>query len=69
MSYEQTVENRREAKFHEKESTIDFIDNKNDNQKFLIHIVNKQIYLNEVKHMATFFKDITFGVLFEQIKA
>ena len=43
----------------------------NDEQKvtFLISIVNKQLMINGEKHTLTFFKDITFGVLYDQIKS
>jgi hypothetical protein len=37
--------------------------------KFLIYILSKQVYLNDEAHTLTFIKDITFGVLYEQIKA
>jgi hypothetical protein len=37
--------------------------------KFLIYILSKQVYLNDEAHTMTFIKDITFGVLYEQIKA
>ena len=37
--------------------------------KFLIYIVNQQVKINDEPQTLTFFKDITFGVLYEQIKA
>ena len=37
--------------------------------KFLIYIVNQPLNFNEEAVTITFFKDITFGVLYEQIKA
>ena len=38
-------------------------------QKFLVYIVNQEIEFNEQPVTITFFKDITFCVLYEQIKA
>lgn len=38
-------------------------------QIFLIYILNKNVLINGENHVITFFKDITFGVLYEQIKA
>ena len=42
-----------------------------DEQKvtFLITIVNKQMMINGQRHTLTFLKDITFGVLYDQIKS
>ena len=37
--------------------------------KFLIYIINKQVFINDELHTLTIIKDITFGVLYEQIKA
>ena len=37
--------------------------------KFLIYILSKEVFLNDEAHTLTFIKDITFGVLYEQIKA
>ena len=37
--------------------------------KFLIYILSKVVFLNDEAHTLTFIKDITFGVLYEQIKA
>ena len=36
---------------------------------FLIHVINKKVFIDGQMHTLTFFKDITFGVLYEQIKA
>lgn len=36
---------------------------------FLIYIVRKKVLIDGEFHSITFFKDITFGVLYEQIKA
>lgn len=36
---------------------------------FLIYIVRKKVLIDGELHSITFFKDITFGVLYEQIKA
>ena len=33
--------------------------------KFLIYIVNQQVKINDEPQTLTFFKDITFGVLYE----
>jgi hypothetical protein len=41
----------------------------NSGQKFLVTIINKVCFINDVQHVLTFFKDITFSVLYEQIKA
>ena len=38
-------------------------------KKFLIYIISKQVFINDELHTLTIFKDITFGVLYEQIKA
>ena len=35
----------------------------------MIQIVNKEITINGSDFVATFFKDITFSVLYEQIRA
>ena len=40
-----------------------------EEKKFLIHLVTKQITFNDEEHTILFIKDITFGVLYEQIKA
>jgi len=34
-------------------------------RKFLVYIVNQQIEFNEEPVTITFFKDITFGILYE----
>ena len=39
------------------------------NSHILIHIINKSAMLNGVEYTLTFLKDVTFGVLYEQIKA
>ena len=36
-------------------------------RKFLIYIVNQEIELNEEAVTITFFKDVTFGILYEQM--
>ena len=38
-------------------------------QHILIQIVNKEVKLSNKPHVLTFLKDVTFGVLYEQIKA
>ena len=40
-----------------------------DQGQFLIYIVNQHVKINDTPQTLTFFKDITFGVLYEQIKA
>ena len=40
-------------------------DDSKSQTKFLIYIVNQQINFNEEAVTITFFKDITFGVLYE----
>lgn len=37
--------------------------------KFLIYIISRKVFLNDELHTLTIIKDITFGVLYEQIKA
>jgi len=37
--------------------------------KFLVYIINQEIELNEEVVTITFFKDITFGILYEQLTA
>ena len=39
------------------------------NSHILIHIVNNKASLNGKMHTLTFLKDVTFGVLYEQIKS
>jgi hypothetical protein len=36
---------------------------------FLIYVVNQEILFDEELSTITYFRDITFGVLYEQIKA
>ena len=43
--------------------------NSSRSERFMIHIVNQVMSVNDTEYVATFFKDITFGVLYEQIKA
>ena len=46
--------------------------NESDTDKtinFLIYIVNKKVTINDELYTLTFMKDITFGVLYDQIKA
>ena len=46
--------------------------NESDTDKtinFLIYIVNKKVTINDELYTLTFMKDITFGVLNDQIKA
>ena len=38
-------------------------------KRFLIYIIQREVKFNDEAHIMTFFKDITFGVLYEQIKA
>ena len=42
------------------------LDKSND---FLIYIINKEVLFNGEISTITYFKDITFGVLYEQVKA
>ena len=35
----------------------------------MIYIVSEKVYMDGELHFLTFIKDITFGVLYEQIKA
>jgi hypothetical protein len=43
--------------------------NEQNKDKFLVYIINQEAIFNDEKVTITFFKDITFGVLYEQIKA
>jgi hypothetical protein len=36
-----------------------------EKKKFLVYIITQQVYINDVPHIMTLFKDITFGVLYE----
>ena len=40
-----------------------------DFDDLLIYIIKQEVKINDQPHVMTLFKDITFGVLFEQIKA
>ena len=40
-----------------------------DEKEYLVYIENQQIVFNDELSTITYFKDITFGVLYEQIKA
>ena len=40
-----------------------------DYDNFLIYVIKQEVSINEEAHIMTLFKDITFGVLYEQIKA
>ena len=35
----------------------------------LVLVISKPVFINDEEHVMTVFKDITFGVLYEQIKA
>ena len=37
--------------------------------RFLVYMISQQVYINDEVHSLTVIKDITFGVLFEQLKA
>lgn len=41
----------------------------NTSQNFLICVIIQQVLVNDKLESIVFFKDITFGVLYEQIKA
>jgi hypothetical protein len=43
--------------------------NNNVQDGYLIYVINQEVIFNEEISMITFFKDITFGVLYEQVKA
>lgn len=40
-----------------------------NNAKLLVLVISQQVIINDEEHVMTVFKDITFGVLYEQIKA
>ena len=40
-----------------------------NNKNFLVNIVIKNVMVNDKPEKIIFFKDVTFGVLYEQIKA
>ena len=42
---------------------------KGRDKRFLVYIIQQEVTFNDESHYMTFFKDITFGVLYEQIKA
>ena len=42
---------------------------KDKNSNVLIHIVKKTVKINNKDHILIFLRDVTFGVLYEQIKA
>jgi hypothetical protein len=43
--------------------------NNNVQDSYLIYVINQEVIFNEEIAMISFFKDITFGVLYEQVKA
>ena len=45
------------------------ISSQNRSKRFLVQIDKSVVSINGIKYMATFFKDITFSVLYEQIRA
>ena len=45
------------------------ISSQNRSKRFLVQIDKNVVSINGIKYMATFFKDITFSVLYEQIRA
>lgn len=40
-----------------------------NSSKLLVLVISKHVFINDEEHVMTVFKDITFGVLYEQIKA
>ena len=44
-------------------------DNSEHQRKLLVYIINQEIEFNEEPVTITFFKDITFGILYEQMMA
>ena len=44
-------------------------DNEPKNKNYLIYILRQTAFINDEEYTLTFFKDITFGVLYEQVKA
>jgi len=53
----------------ENEWEVNEPNNEPPQSKFLIYIINQEIELNEEAVTITFFKDITFGILYEQMTA
>jgi len=44
------------------------IDEERERKRFLINIIIQEVILNDQVENIVFFKDVTFGVLYEQIK-
>ena len=44
------------------------IDSERERKRFLINIIIQEVILNDQIENIVFFKDVTFGVLYEQIK-
>jgi hypothetical protein len=48
--------------------SLDNIEEERENKRFLINIIIQEVILNDQTENIVFFKDVTFGVLYEQIK-
>ena len=61
--------------FQGKFRSMDFIqqkekfDNKNRNKKFLINIISEEVFVNDRPFKIIYIKDVTFGLLYESVKA
>jgi hypothetical protein len=42
-----------------------YIYNKRASKKNLVHIITQKVFINDEIHIMAFFKDVTFGVLYE----
>ena len=45
------------------------VDNTEERKNQLVYIQRQTAFINDEEYILTYFKDITFGVLYEQIKA
>lgn len=66
------LDKRNKTRQSQKINLIDDLTNSKfyeQNSHILIHIIKKETMINGKMFTVTFLKDITFGVLFEQIKA
>ena len=62
VSYDSSSNNNSEFSIRER------IDNKSQ-KKFLVQVIIQQVLVNDKLEQIVFFKDVTFGVLYEHIKA
>jgi hypothetical protein len=67
MSLLQSISNFESGKVYEVKHKNCHILSKSDSyhKKLLIYIITKQVRIDDEIHIITFFKDITFGILYE----